>query len=103
MPLGNHTKTRQRCYSLSHSAHGLILIPVRATLPPVLRAGECTASYWYTTAHPHACRSKWLQVRQLVEKLPDGVQQRPGRQRFHPIAQHEITCLFYTCQLLRCH
>src|SRR5215831_7078139 len=73
------------------------------TLPPVLRAGACTASSWYTTTRSPACRSQRLQVRQGVEKLINGVQQRPWRHRFHPIAQHAITCRFQTCQPPRFH
>jgi len=57
------------------------------------RLGVCTARSWDTTARAPACRSTPLQVRQLVEQLPNGVQQRPGRERFHPIAQQAIAGL----------
>jgi hypothetical protein len=57
------------------------------------RLGICTASSWDTIARSPLCRSTLLQVRQRVEQLPNGVQQRPGRYRFHPIAQQAIAGL----------
>jgi hypothetical protein len=42
-------------------------------------------------------------VRQGVKKLIDGVQQHLRRHRFHPIAEHDIACLFYTCHTGRVH
>jgi hypothetical protein len=67
------------------------------------RLGVCTASSWDTTARSPACRSTPLQVRQRVEQLPNGVQQRPGRERFHPIAQQAIAGLLSPRDPLRGH
>ena len=49
------------------------------------------------------CRSTPLQVRQLVEQLPNGVQQRPWRYRFHPIAQQAIAGLLSPRDPLKVH
>src|SRR6266446_9748241 len=67
------------------------------------RLGVCTASSWDTTARSPSCRSTPLQVRQRVEQLPNGVQQRPGRSRFHPIAQQAIAGLLSPRDPLRVH
>ena len=39
----------------------------------------CSASSWDRTARAPSCHLTPLQVRQRVEQLPNGVQQRPGR------------------------
>ena len=67
------------------------------------RLGVCAASSWDTTARSPSCRSTPLQVRQRVEQLPNGVQQRPGRERFHPIAQQAIAGLLSPRDPLRVH
>src|SRR6266446_10631597 len=67
------------------------------------RLGVCTASSWDMTARSPSYRSTPLQIRQRVEQLPNGVQQRPGRYRFHPIAQQAIAGLLSPRDPLRVH